>query len=310
MKSPLAKMAEAHRTLLRMTKNPEGSECVARLDRLQGYCVKNPTSALTDVPGFQGSPIRRLRRVSDKFQPYACVQWFQSTRNGAKFVVDSERMHGFVDPFRITFFADDVDGLLRSEIFRVLELVPDFRMTMVELAFDFTAGLNRRISRQEGLFGKSRPIQSVGSTDYWGTRKGMKRVQCYFKQDVHAFRVELEMHVRFLKHYQIRSPLDFHKFIKVLPMRHIRFGVFSEQKLRRRMSHMGLTARQKQEVLRMVEVMRGDLWGTLNYLRQEWQISNARRLVDDSPRNEAVVQALTKWLRGWPATPTRLGGAK
>ena len=310
MRSPLARMAAARRTLLRMTKNPEGSECVARLDRLQGYCVKNPTSALTDVPGFQGSTIRRLQRVNDKFQPYACVRWFQSTRNGAKFVIDSERMHGFVDPFRITFFADDVDGLLRSEIFRVLELVPDFRMTMVELAFDFTAGLNRQIARQEGLFGKSRPIQSVGSTDYWGTRKGMKRVQCYFKQDVHAFRVELEMHARFLKYYKINTPFDFHKFLNLLPMRHIRFGRFNEQKLVHRMNHMGLTPRQQQEALRMVAVMQGDLWTTLNYLRHEWEIDNTRRLIDDSPRNEAVLNALKAWLGGWPTIPIRLGGKK
>ena len=310
MRSPFEKMADARRTLLKMTKNPEGSECVVRLDRLQGYSVKDPTPTLTDVPGFQGSPMRRLRRVNDKFQPYACVQWFQSTRNGAKFVVDSERMHRFVDPFRITFFADDVDGLLRSEIFRVLELVPDFRMTMVELAFDFTAGLNRRIARQEGLFGKCRPIPSVGGTDYWGTRKGMKRVQCYFKQDVHAFRVELEMHARFLKYYKVRSPFDFHKFIKILPMRHIRFGAFSEQKLIRRMNHMGLTARHQREALRVVRGTPGLLWGTLNYLRQEWEMDNTLRLLDESPRNAAVIEALKAWLRGWPAVPNTLGGKK
>jgi hypothetical protein len=213
-------------------------------------------------------------------------------------------------PFRLTFIADDVDGLLSAQLFSVLEVTPDFYMTMVELAFDFTDGLTREIVRREALFGKCRPIQSVGGTDYWGTRKGMKRVQCYFKQDVHAFRVELEMHARFLKHYKIRNPFDFHKFIKILPMRHIRFGRFSDLKLVRRMNHMGLTARQQQEALRMVRGAPGLLWGTLNYLRHEWEMDNTLRLLDDSPRNEAVIDALKAWLRSWPAIPTRLGGTK
>jgi hypothetical protein len=183
-------------------------------------------------------------------------------------------------------------------------------MTMVELAFDFTKGLDRRIVRREGLFGKTRPLPSVGNTDYWGTRKGMKRVQCYFKQSVHAFRVELEMHARFLKYCKIRTLFDFHKFLKLLPMRHIRFGRFSEHKLVRRMKHMGLTAKQQQKALRMVAMMRDDLWATLNYLRNEWEIDNTLRLLDDSPRNEAVLDALKAWLRNWPAIPTRLGGKK
>jgi hypothetical protein len=310
MKSLLAKMAAARRTLLKMTKNPEGADCVVRLDRLQGYCFKDPTSALTNVPGFQSSPVIRLRPARGSFQPYACVQRFHSARNKATFVIESEPNDRFMFPFRLTFIADDVDGLLSAQLFSVLEITPDFHMTMVELAFDFTDGLTRQIVRREALFGKCRPIPSVGNTDYWGTRRGMKRVQCYFKQDVHALRVELELHARFLKYYEIRSPFDFHKFIKLLPMRHIRFGAFSEQKLIRRMNHMGLTARQQQEVLRIVRGWPGFLWGTLNYLRHEWEMDNTLRLLDDSPRNEAVLDALNQWLRGWPATPTRLGGTK
>jgi hypothetical protein len=70
-----------------------------------------------------------------EFLPYCVAQWFCSTTNGAKFCVESERTERFLHKFRLTFYADDRDGILPRQLFSVLELVPDFQMTMLELAF-------------------------------------------------------------------------------------------------------------------------------------------------------------------------------
>jgi hypothetical protein len=304
----MGQLLAARAALLRRMKNPLGAECVVRLDRLRGVSDQDPTSALMNIPGFRAMPIIRLRHTKGTFQPYGQAQWFHSTRNEAKFTIESDRRERFLDPFKITFFADDIDGLLPEQVFSVLELMPSFRMTMVELAFDFMRAMDRRRVRREGLFGKSRPIPSVGSTDYWGTRKGMKRVQCYFKLDVQAFRVELEMHSRFLRYYKIRTPFDFKKLVDVLPARHIYFGKFNNQKVARRIVHMGLSATRRQDALKMIARMRNDLWATLNFLRGDLDMKNTRRLVDGSPINRDVLSALNAWISKWPVRPQRLGG--
>jgi hypothetical protein len=100
-----------------------------------------------------------------------------------KLLVESARREAWLPPYRLTLYADDRTGLSRDEVFSVLEVLPDFRMTMMELAFDFaTHHVNRKFVREHGLFGKSRPVEPRGDTDYWGTRRGSKRVQAYVKE--------------------------------------------------------------------------------------------------------------------------------
>jgi len=72
---------------------------------------------------------------------------------------------------------------LPDEVFTVLEVLPDFKLTLLELAFDFPVGeMNRKFVREHTLFGKSRPVPSNNGTDYFGTRRGSKRVQIYEKE--------------------------------------------------------------------------------------------------------------------------------
>jgi hypothetical protein len=170
--------------------------------------------------------------------------------------------------------------------------------------------MNRGQVRLHALFGKTRPAASVNGTDYWGSRKGMKRVQCYFKKEIQAFRVELEMRPRFLRYYRIKDPFDFHRLVQVLPGHHIYFGRFSEEKLVKRLRHMGFSERRRRNVLRMVAAMKGDLWPILNYLRQEVGLKNTRRLLESVPTNQVVLQALQEWAAKWPTLPRRLGETK
>jgi hypothetical protein len=100
-----------------------------------------------------------------------------------KFLIESDRREAWLRPYRVTLYADDRTGLLPSEVFSVLEVLSDFRMTMMELAFDFAPDyMDRKFVRNHCLFGKSRPVPSVNETDYFGTRRGTKRAQSYLKK--------------------------------------------------------------------------------------------------------------------------------
>jgi hypothetical protein len=131
------KMQAARNTLRRLSKNLRGAECMAKLDRMQGSCDQDPTRALIGLAGFRSFPARAIQRKAGTFRPYRRAQWFHSQRSTSKFAIESEALERWLSPFRLTLFADDVAGLLPGEVFIVLELVPDFQLTMIELAFDY-----------------------------------------------------------------------------------------------------------------------------------------------------------------------------
>jgi hypothetical protein len=189
----IGKMRAAGAALKRRTStsgNAHGSGldavpvCEVKLDRLQVYCRRNPTTALQGIPGFASKSGRRINPPTDgRFQAYGYAHWFESETSSTKFLVESKRREAWLRPYRVTLYADDRTGLLPHEVFSVVEVLPDFRMTVLELAFDFAPKhADQRFVRNYGLFGKSRPAPPVNETDYWGTRRGSKRVQAYVKE--------------------------------------------------------------------------------------------------------------------------------
>ena len=121
-----------------------------------------------------------------------------------------------------------------------------------------------------------------------------------------ALRVELELRSRFLPHYGIKDPYDFRKLVGILPGRHIHFVRFNEKKLIARLRGMGFSAKRVSKILGDVWLLEGDVWATLNYLRREVGVKNARRLLDPLDTNDLVLDALKKWAAMWPAAPKKL----
>jgi len=178
---PLQRQSVANRAATDWVPTPD---CVAKLDRLQFYCDQDPTPGLRGNPGFKSKPGHRIKPPTDgRFQAYGYVHWFESHTSGMKFLIESARREGWLPPYRLTLYADDATGLLPHEVLGVLELLQDFQMTTLELAFDFPIGnVTRKFVREHALFGKSRPAPSNNGTDYLGTRRGSKRVQIYEKK--------------------------------------------------------------------------------------------------------------------------------
>jgi len=121
------------------------------------------------------------------------------------------------------------------------------------------------------------------------------------------FRIELELRSRFLRYYAIKNIYDFQKLIEILPRKHIWFARVIRQKLEKRLRRLGISDEERQEVLDFVAAMDGDLWPTLNYLRQEAQLKNARRIMEPMDLNTVLLKALKEWAAQWPKTPKKLG---
>jgi hypothetical protein len=138
---------------------------------MRGVCNENPSPALQDIPGlFQVQDERIGRSRASRFHPYERAAWFHDHRSDMKISVESEPTKHWLWCYRVTLVADDATGLLPSQVFRVLERLPDFHLVMLEVAFDFPNHLTRRQARQRVLFGKTRPSPSRGYADYWGRR--------------------------------------------------------------------------------------------------------------------------------------------
>ena len=158
-------------------------KCTVRLDRLQLTFKQDPTLELMQAPPFQSQKAHFIRPKPGGTPPaYRRAHWFGHKKSKMKFVVESVPRQPWSTPFRLTLFSDDRTGLVPSEVFSILELLPTFKLVLVELAFDFRGGIiGRRFVRAHALFGKARPRPTVVGTDYWGSRRVGKLIRCYQK---------------------------------------------------------------------------------------------------------------------------------
>ena len=109
------------------------------------------------------------------------------------------------------------------------EVIPRFKLSVIEIAFDFCPRISRTLLSQRVLFGKSRPAPPIETTLYWGSQKGSKGARLYRKEEINKYRVELILHAKFLRSYQIRDIFDFQKFCELLQVRHIYYAPFDAE---------------------------------------------------------------------------------
>jgi hypothetical protein len=106
--------------------------CVAKLDRLQGYSIQNPSRQVQANPDIKSLTAHRVARPrGGRFQAYGRVHWFRSTTSCMKVLIESERREAWLPRYRVTLYADDNTGLLPDEVFGILEVLGDFRMTII-----------------------------------------------------------------------------------------------------------------------------------------------------------------------------------
>lgn len=126
----------------------------------------------------------------------------------------------------------------------------------------------------------------------YGGRKSAKLVRCYWKKEINAYRVEVELHPGVLDKCNIVAVQDLPKAAKAIYPKHVHFADLDWQKLR-----LYLTRREGKNgeaifegAIKRAESMRR----VTHYLRRQ-RIPNVHRFLVPLAMNRKVKQALDTW---------------
>lgn len=304
------KMLQAREELLRRFPGGPDRSCVVKLDMVRYKTKKNPIPAFKQLPGFRFLWDKPLwRKEPGAFQGFGHAHWFERIGSEMKFCVESEPRESWLAPYHVSVFADDRLGLSTSDLFPIREIMEKAKLTIVELAIDFSTAteVDRQFVRRYGVFGKSkREVPSTNpDVDRWGAKGSGKRVKSYSKHVIAAHRVEFRMRGRFLRPHGIRDLFDLWKFVGLLPEHHVLFAQIDEQKL---IAHLRKVRRLKEVlgILKNVIHLEGDLTAQLSFLRRNVGLKNARRFLSPLPVNHDIHEAFKAWRGLWRTKPTRL----
>jgi hypothetical protein len=303
-----AKILAAREALERLsTVQPS---CTTKVDRFEIGCTGLDMAGISRLEGYQRTRSHWLKPKSPTdFVPYRRVTAFRNVKSSGQILVYSDRKSPKLRPYRVTFIPDDQLGLRPEDALAVVDCAEQHRVSKVELAFDFPSGssIDCALVRRHALFGKSREY-SVGKRpgwDAWGSRQGAKFVRSYYKKEVGAHRVELQLQLPFLRQHGINEISDLPRLLKILPRDHIWFARLSEQKLTRAMHKSGISQNKMQEIRNAVGSRAGNLWDALRFLRRQENFRNVRRLLVPLHVNQAVSEALKAWAAEWQLRSTR-----
>jgi hypothetical protein len=302
----LVRMYVSLRERLRDSGRYEPLVCVCKIDRAVFTTKTLSWNAILGIPGYVAEKPTRLWKKDYRF-----VRRIRGTGSISEVVIEFKPTASWFAPFRITVIPQDKTGLQYGDLRLILELLPGVELKILEAAWDFPSGsmVDLDFVRQFGLFGST--WLEPGTNPYhdkWGN-VGSKIVRAYFKWNTFQFRIELELHVQFLREHGIVDVFDFRKLVPALIPDHIHFARLDETKMVRALHRSRLSPAQRPSVRRRVkQKARTSLWGALRYLREEAHLRNTQRLLVPVPdMNRVIREALEKLVTQWPARPARLG---
>ena len=292
---------------LRQDGNYEPVRCDVKLDRIIITAREVPLQELCAIPGFRAKPAERLWK-----QPYGVVNRIWGTGSIREVVVESAPAVRWLARYRATITPRDETGLLLEDLCLVLELLMQFKLVVLELSLDFPirSVVDPWFAHRHLLCGKTRmPLGPIPLHEKWGTSRSSKVVRSYAKFfEILRFRIELQLHSRFLRQHGINHTCDFPKLATILPRHHIFFASLDNGKLRKHLQRSSLPHKTKTAIWKSVAESRKSLWSTLRLLRRKWRFANVRRLLSPLPEmNSVVVAALNRWATQWQK-PSSLRG--
>jgi hypothetical protein len=208
-----------------------------------------------------------------------------------------DREKGWLRQWRITLIADDKTGLMPNQVRRFVKRCRFYNFLIFELALDFSpaSGVDSEFIKCHALFGKSRrrrDLEQPGEVRY-GSRKSGKFVRCYWKPEVNAFRVELEIHSQLLKKRGIETLLDLADVPYVILPNHLRFVRIDWKALHRYLERRfgeradSLLSKAGQKADRSIH-------SALHFLREN-NVNNPHRFLVPMRINKTIEAALTNW---------------
>jgi hypothetical protein len=283
--------------------NYEPVRCEAKLDRIVLTANAIPLQALCGIPGYRAKQPKRLWR-----KLYSVVNRIRGTGSIREVMVESVPAVRWLARYRITIIPRDETGLLLEDFRFILELIAEFKLVLIEIALDFPlrSVVDASFVQSHALFGKTWMRAGGGALyERWGSHRSSKIARAYAKFEASSFRIELQLHSRFLRKHQINHASDFPKLATILPRHHLYFASLEDKRLREHLERSGLPHETRIEILKAVAKSRKSLWSTLRLLRQKWHFVNVRRLISPLPEMNAVVlAALNEWATHWQKQST------
>jgi hypothetical protein len=297
----------ANRQELRESQLYDVLTCDCKIDRVVVTASDVSLDAIAGIPGYERKKPRPLWG-----QSYRVATPINGSGSVRHVVIESERTKPCFPRYRIVIEPRDDSGLQAQDLTLILGLLTAPKIQLAEVAFDFPFGsvVDTEFVENHGVFGKSNPrrVGRIPAYDSWGSRKSAKLVKSYFKAEISAHRVELEVHAPDLRRYGINDAFGFQKFAKILPGHHIFFGKLNHPALVRQLVRDGFSPEQIRAIRNKVRNLEWNLSAALSYLRKDVGLTNVRRIL--TPLNDVnlvVRQGLEKCLAQWPARPTRPG---
>lgn len=276
---------------------------VVRADATFFACDDVDRDQLSKHPDWKRESDSSLTRGdSGNFLAYERLARFVSTKAKTKVWIYYRPQVKNVSKCRVAIFPDDSTGLLPLEVGSVLENVTHPLLARMEIATDFgiSTGVDGPYVRRHFISGKCRP----SGANQLGRRNGTKFIRSYFKKEIGAHRLELQLNWRFLRSNRIKTIFDLPKLAELLPVHHIWFCRIDDLKVVERLRKTS-SAKRTVKILTRVNKVEGNLYEQLQILRKEGA-TNSRRLLVPLEINRLVTDALEKWASQWPSSPAGL----
>jgi hypothetical protein len=270
------------------------ARCTARLDRIR---------VVSGISGITGKPpsLPGFRIVRDSFvaqqtttRTYLRCRQLICNETGTRVYWQYFPQRRWLRPWRITIIGDDRSGLKELELARILPLCPKNELILAELAFDFGAssGIDQYFVRRRALFGKSRlnPARGGPGQIRYGTRNSAKLIRIYFKRVLNSYRVELELHSKFLRSNAVNQVSDLPVLGTAICPAHLNFVAVRWERLRRH-----LLRRNARDVLfERVKDRSESIHAVMRILRRN-RVNNPHRFLTPVKENELVRKAAARW---------------
>jgi hypothetical protein len=220
------------------------------------------------------------------------------TPTGTKIGVAYDPVNSFMPACIFNVSPPDA-GLQRRELDDLLELVPEYRITKIELAHVFAVGsvVTPAFARKHLVVGKSKRSDDprYPNTLYFGSRNSPVFARCYTDPTHGSFKIEPEFHRAWLDKHAIHKTADFIKLAD-LARRHVAFYRLDPVKASAAFARIGVPI---DSTLRKVSAREHDIYKVLDFLRHDLGMVNALRVFAPLSTNSRVKRALEKWAEQW-----------
>jgi hypothetical protein len=272
----------------RETKNP----CWVRIDRVN--ITTDSGIPPRTIPGFKICSDYVLRG-----QHYGRVRNVVNPHTGTKLAVEYKPVFQYLPAAKLSVIPDDHRGLTPLELDSILASLSDAHFSRVEVSFNFppASGVDREFVLKHAKFGKAQPLGGkIFSILHYGRGDSEFFVRAYFKPEIGAFRVELQLNRSFLRTHRIQAPRDFLRLQRLNDHRYFEFVSIDRRRLSKhlRRSHSQRAA----EILCGVRKRLHCLHRALRYLRSVG-VTNVHRFLKPLQINKELRLEVTRWANFW-----------